>query len=249
MPLRSVSLQLYSVRQAIEHDLAGTLARVAEIGYQQVESSYRLYSRGPQFIDALRAHSLASPTMTSPLVDVDLHAVFAAANEIGAHTVVETFVPEQFWTSVDDAVRVAEHLNVAAQVAAGYGLRVGYHNHWWELERLFDGRTALETMVDRLRPEVVLEVDAYWAAVGGQDVAALLSRLSDRVRFLHLKDGPIDRENLRQLPAGQGKLPIPEILDAVPDLEVGVVEFDEYAGDIFQAVDASLRYLRPLVTP
>ncbi|WP_371779677.1 sugar phosphate isomerase/epimerase family protein [Streptosporangium subroseum] len=248
MPLPLLSLQLYSVRNALEEDISGTIARVAEVGYRQVESSYKLYSRGPEFLDAVRANGLTSPTMTSSLIDVDLDAVFSAANELGANTVVDTFVPEQFWRTEADVARIADHLNTAAEKAKDYGLRVGYHNHWWELERKFAGRTALETLVDRLRPEVVLEVDTYWVAVGGENVLDLLGRQTDRVRYLHLKDGPVNHENTQQLPAGQGKMPIPEILDAVPHLEVGVVEFDEYSGDIFQGIAASFAYLNPRVT-
>jgi sugar phosphate isomerase/epimerase len=248
VPLPSLSLQLYSVRNAIDEDLAGTLAKVAGIGYRQIEASYKLYSRGPEFLDAVRANGFAVPTMTSSLIDADLDAVFSAATELGAHTVVDTFIPEQFWTDESDAVRIAGQLNTAAEKAKEYGLRVGYHNHWWELERRFSGRTALETMADRLSPEVVLEIDAYWVAVGGEDVVELLGRQTDRVHFLHLKDGPVNRENLQQRPAGQGRMPWPEILDAVPDLEVGVVEFDMYAGDIFEGVGASFAYFEPRIT-
>ncbi len=68
-------------------------------------------------------------------------------------------------------------------------MRVGYHNHWWEVERDFDGRHGLEVLADHLAPEVVLEVDTYWATVGGADVPALLGRLGDRVVALHIKDG------------------------------------------------------------
>jgi sugar phosphate isomerase/epimerase len=186
--------------------------------------------------------------MSSPLIDVDLDRVFAAAGEVGAHTVVETHVPERFWTGLDDVDRIAGHLNTAAVAAADHGIRIGYHNHWWELERRFDGRTALEALVDRLRPEVVLEVDVYWAAVGGEDVPALLGRLGERVRFLHLKDGPVNHENTQQLPAGRGALPMPEILDAVPEVEAGAVEFDDYAGDIFDGIAASFAYLDPRVS-
>lgn len=243
MALKSLSLQLYSVRNALDEDVARTIARVAETGFTQVEASYRVLSRGPELLDAIRANDLISPTMTSPLLDVDRDAVFATAKELGAHTVIETFIPEQHWGSVGDVARIADELNAAAEKAAGYGLRVGYHNHWWEFEHKFDGRTAFETLTDRLRPEVLLEVDAYWVAVGGEDVLALLGRQAERVHFLHLKDGPINRDNKQQVAAGHGVMPLWEIIDAAPNLEVGVVEFDDYAGDVFEAIAASYTYL------
>ncbi|BCB78790.1 sugar phosphate isomerase/epimerase [Phytohabitans flavus] len=250
MVLQSLSLQLYSVRHALDDDLPGTLARVAEIGYQQVEASHKLYSRGPELAQAVRDNGLGVPTYTSPLVTLpgrevpDPQAVFAGARELGATAVIDTYIPEEHWTSREDVETIIEGLNTAAVAAAEHGLRVGYHNHWWELEQRFDGRTALEVLVDGLRPEVVMEIDAYWVAVGGEDVLALLDRLGDRVRFLHLKDGPISRNNLEQQPAGKGKLPIEAIIAATPQVEAGAVEFDEYAGDIFEGIAASFEYLR-----
>ncbi|GGK81671.1 sugar phosphate isomerase/epimerase family protein [Mangrovihabitans endophyticus] len=253
MPLKSLSLQLYSVRHELDKDVPGTLARIADIGYRQVECSHKLYRNTPGLAGMLHDAGLIVPTFTSPLTDVnvadtgpiDHDAVFAAAVEVGAGTVVDTFIPEQFWSSPDDVARIAEGLNRAAVTANGYGLRVGYHNHWWELERRWNGSTALELLVDALRPEVVMEIDAYWVAVGGEDVLALLDRLGERVRFLHLKDGPISRNNLEQQPAGKGSLPIAEIIEATPQVEAGAVEFDAYAGDIFEGIAAAYAYLQP----
>ena len=112
------------------------------------------------------------------------------------------------WTTLDDVQSIADRLNTAAAKAADFGLRVGYHNHWWELEHRFEGRTALDQLVDRLDPRVVLEVDAYWVAVGGVDPVEYVASQADRVRFLHLKDGPVTRDNKQQVPAGQGSMPL-----------------------------------------
>jgi sugar phosphate isomerase/epimerase len=97
-----------------------------------------------------------------------------------------------------------------------------------------------------LDPEIVLEVDTYWAAAGGEDVPELLSRLGDRVRLLHLKDGPIQTNFKDQVPLGQGKMPWKEILAAATSLEVGIVEVDEYTGDMLEAVRESYDYLAAL---
>ena len=247
--LRSLSLQLYSVRDALNDDIPGTLARVADIGFTQVEASYKVLSRGPELLDAIRANKLAAPTMTSPLLDgVDRDHVFATANELGASVVIETFLPEPLWTSADDVSRIADELNSAAEKAASYGLRVGYHNHWWELERKFEGMTALDFLASRLAPEVVFEIDAYWVAVGGTDPVDFITRHAERVRFLHLKDGPVNRTNTEQRPAGQGSMPLLDVVAATPNLEAGVIEFDAYDGDVFDAVAQSFAYLAPRVS-
>ncbi|RIQ11550.1 sugar phosphate isomerase/epimerase family protein [Jiangella rhizosphaerae] len=248
MPLRSLSLQLYSVRHALDEDVARTVERVAAIGYTQVEASYKLMSAGPETLDAIRANGLTAPTMTSPLFDVDLDDVFAKATELGASAVIESYLPEQYWTSLDDIAKTADRLNAAAAKAADHGLRVGYHNHWWEIDQSFEeGLTALESLEARLDPRIVFELDAYWVAVGGQDVPSYVAKLADRVAFLHLKDGPVNRDNIEQKPAGQGTLPFPRIIAAAPKLEAGAVEFDEYDGDIFDGIAQAFAYLNPQV--
>jgi sugar phosphate isomerase/epimerase len=242
--LPSISLQLYSVRDAMEQDAQATIDRVASIGYTQVEASYRTLTANRELGPAIKAAGLTSPTMTGTLVRAERGPVFETAVGLGAGTVVDTLVPEEHWTSVDDIARTAEELNAASAEAAACGLRVGYHNHWWELTHTFDGRTGLEVLVSLLDPAVVLETDAYWVAVGGQDVVPFTASLSDRIHFLHVKDGPVSRDYQAQQPAGSGSLPIWGIVAGLPLLEAGVVEFDEYAGDMFGAIAESLRYLR-----
>ena len=155
--------------------------------------------------------------------------------------------PPEAWEREDGIRAVAELVAGAAAAARGHGLRIGYHNHHWELAVRLDGRTALERFAELLDPAVVLEVDTYWAAVGGQDVPALLGRLGDRVRPLHLKDGPLDGDTAAQLPLGAGAMPVPrDPRRRDRGCEFAVLEFDEYAGDIFEGIAASYAYARPL---
>ncbi|BCT74732.1 hypothetical protein SCMU_05740 [Sinomonas cyclohexanicum] len=86
-------------------------------------------------------------------------------------------------------------------------------------------------------------MDTYWAAVGGEDVPALLARLGDRVRFIHIKDGPLTLEPKDQVAVGAGKMPVWDVLRAAGSVEVGVVELDDFAGEMFDAVTDSLAYL------
>ncbi len=249
MALRSVSVQLYSVRNALESDPSGTIDRLAAIGFTQVEAGFKYLTQHPELLEAIHRNRLGTPTMTSPLFEVaDRAPVWELAERLGAGTVSETHIPEQHWTSLADVDHIADELNASAAEAAEHGLRVAYHNHWWELETRFDGETAFDALIARLDPRIVLEVDAYWVAVGGVDPVQFVSEHADRVHFLHLKDGPINRVNAEQRPAGTGSMPIPALVEAATALEAGVVEFDEYDGDVFAAVAESLAYLQALVT-
>lgn len=243
----TVSVQLYSVRTALESAPAETIQRLAGIGLTQVEAGLKYLNGVPGLFEAIAEAKLATPTLTASLFHADRASAWSKAHELGAGTVVETFVPVEHWTSLADIDAIASELNAAAAEAAREGLRVGYHNHWWELETTFDGQRAFDLLIERLDPAVILEVDAYWVAVGGEDPVAFVARHADRVRYLHLKDGPIDRDNSHQQPAGMGSLPIREIVAAAPRLESGVIEFDEYDGDVFGAIAESFAFLQTVL--
>lgn len=243
----SYSIQLYTLRNAIKEDLPGTIAKVAQIGFAQVEP-YNFVATAKELGAALEENRLTAPSGHAPLLSQNHDEIFAAARALGMETVIEPCVLADKWQSAEDIQDTAAQLNAAARKAAEYGLRVGYHNHAWELESVIEGQTALEYFAGLLDPQVVLEVDTYWVAVGGQDPVELLGRLGDRVRLIHIKDGPLTSDTKAQLPAGQGQVPVLEIIAAAKSLEVGVVEFDDYAGDIFDGVAQSLAYLQQAAT-
>lgn len=242
MALPTLSVQLYSIRDEVAADLPGALARLAGLGFTQVEP-FDLLENPEGLRDALEANGLAAPCAHARLDEsADLDRVFAAAETVGVRTLVHPYTPPEQWESEDGVRAVARDLNAATKEAAARGLRIGYHNHHWELAAAIDGRPALERLADLLAPEAVLELDTYWAAVGGEDVPGLLGRLGDRVRLLHLKDGPISMDNARQLPLGSGAMPVPEILAAAASAEIGVLEFDAYEGDLYEGLAAGYAF-------
>ncbi len=241
--LPALSVQLYSVRGALADDLRGTLAKLAAIGLTQVEP-FNLVADPKGLREALDENGLTAPSAHSRLADgiADQDKIFEAAVTVGVHTVIDPMIDPARWTTLEGVQGVADDLAAAAEKASGYGLRIGYHNHAFEWENVIDGVPALEVFARVADPSIVLEVDTYWAAVGGQDVPAALGRLGDRVRFLHLKDGPINKNNVEQLPLGDGVMPVAEIVSAAGSLEVPVLEFDDYAGDIFTGVRRSFDF-------
>ncbi|MCQ6269254.1 sugar phosphate isomerase/epimerase [Pseudarthrobacter sp. R1] len=239
----SYSLQLYTVRNAIQEDLSGTIKKVAQLGFTQVEP-YNFVATAKELGAALKENGLTAPSGHAPLLSQDQDEIFAAAKELGITTVIDPFIPADRWQTAEDVQATAAQLNEAAKKGAEYGVRVGYHNHQWELESIIEGRTALEYFADLLDPELVLEVDTYWVAVGGQDPVDILTKLGDRVKFIHIKDGPLTTDTKAQLPAGKGKVAVLDVIAAAKSLEAGVVEFDDYDGDIFDGIAQSLKFLQ-----
>jgi sugar phosphate isomerase/epimerase len=236
-----LSVQLYTVRELLAADLAGTLHRLAGLGFTQVEP-FAFTTFGEVLGQAMADAGLTAPTAHQHFIGDDPEPVFAAAAAMGISTVIDPRVDRARWGSVADVEQVAADLNAAAAVAAGHGVRVGYHNHAQELEIVLDGRTALEVFAEQLDDTVMLEVDTYWAAVAGQDPVALLRRLGDRVRAVHLKDGPATTDVKDQVAVGHGRMPIREILDATPHA-LRVIELDDSRDDRFQAVADSYAWL------
>jgi sugar phosphate isomerase/epimerase len=236
-----LSLQLYTVRAELDRDVEGAVARVAEIGFRQVEP-FGLTELGPRLAGPLAEHGLAAPTSHAGLLGADLPAVFEAAAKLGTGTLIDPYVDPKRWQAEGDVRQIATELNEVAAKAKDHGLTIGYHNHHFELESRIGGRHALEVFAEHLDPAVVLEVDTYWAAVGGADVPALLERLGDRVVALHVKDGDGSLDNKAQVAVGAGTMPVPAILAAAPD-SLAVVELDDFAGDMFTAVADSYAYL------
>ncbi len=260
-----LSLQLYTVRDALAADLPGTLERVAGLGFRNVEA-FGFVGRAAEFRAAYDAAGLRAPsahasflsdqlTPDSAVADVPtIEHVLDEAATLGVEILIDPFVPAAKWRDAADIARTAELLNSYADVAAARGIRLGYHNHSHEFHHTVDGVPALAYFAGLLDERVVLEVDVFWAAIGRQDVAALLGALGDRVRLLHAKDGIIGADpfhpdtqgtvTLDQRPAGQGDLDMPALLEVPPHLEFAVVEFDEFAGDLFGAVGESAEFLK-----
>ncbi|SOD63283.1 Sugar phosphate isomerase/epimerase [Streptomyces zhaozhouensis] len=241
-----LGVQLYTVREALTADRDAALRRIADIGYTAVEPYDP--TDDPEGFRALADElGLTVPAIhaVALLREDEPGRVLDAVNTIGTElAIIPAGIPQEDFTTRDGIARAADLLNGLAETAAGHGLRLGYHNHWWELEPVIDGRHALEHLAELLDPAVFLEVDTYWAALGGADVPALLTALGDRVRALHVKDGPLTRDGAH-LAVGAGAMPVPEVLAAAPEA-LRIIELDSCDTDLFDALAASRAYVTAL---
>src|SRR5688572_6768933 len=95
----TLSVQLYTVREALAEDLPGTLERLAALGFTQVEP-YALTRYGAELGPALAATGLSAPTAHQHFVGTeDAEAVFATAAELGVGLVIDPRVDRARWES------------------------------------------------------------------------------------------------------------------------------------------------------
>ena len=236
-----ISVQLYSVRNALAEDLPGTLDRIAALGFENVEL-FGFVDKVDEYRDALAASGLKALSAHAQMVETgEAERTLEAAAALGIQTLIDPAIRD--FGSADAVIAAARRLGEIAVSAQAHGLTIGYHNHWWEFETELDGRPAFDLFTDELPPAVVLELDTYWAEVGGASATELLARHGDRVRLIHVKDGPGNRDTAAQQPAGSGSVPVREILAAAPDA-IRVIEFDDYSGDVFDGLAQSLEFVR-----
>ena len=241
-----VAVQLYSLRAEASADLPRVLERVAHAGFLGVEYA-SLHDQAPGDVRRWTSDLGVTGVAVHRRVPVgsDGERVMDEAAELGVDTVVVPWAePARF---ADDAsiAALAEELRRAQGQAAARGVRLGYHNHDFEPVGRANGPTALERLFELAGPDVLAEVDVYWAAVAGADPAALIRRLGDRVRLLHVKDGPADpvQRDAPQVAVGAGRVDIAGAIAAGGSVEWHVVELDACATDMLEAVTSSLRYL------
>ena len=240
-------VQLYTLRDSGD-GLLGMIPKLGAMGYEGVELfGGQLTGLDPtEVLDVLAeagmtvssAHTGIGPDGTVDEAELD------RLQAVGVDTVISPLIPEL--PDVGAVGAVAEQFAAVAAQVGRRGLTFGGHNHFWELKPLSDGRPGLLHLYEQLDPGIVAEVDIYWAQVGGADAAALVAELGERVRFLHVKDGPADDPAAPMVAVGSGVVDIPGVLGANPAVQWHLVELDRCATDMYTAVAESRTYLGEL---
>lgn len=237
-------VQLYTVREALARDFEGTLARIAEIGFREVEMAGYLGRTPTQVRRALAGAGLVSPAnhVGVEALGEALERTLDQAAEVGHRYLIVPWIPEAMRT-LDGYRALADSLNQASERAIRAGLRFGYHNQEYDF-RPIDGQLPHELLLGLTGERVVHELDVYWAHAAGTDPAAYLTRHTGRMRLLHLKDMDAGRQ---MVDLGRGTLDFRAILAA--GRESGVhhcfVEHDTPASPL-DSIRAGYDYLRQL---
>jgi sugar phosphate isomerase/epimerase len=251
---RRLSVQLYTIRDEVAKDGAGALRRLADIGFRQVETAFWPKGMGLDRAAALLRDNelgVSSAHVELPLGE-NKKAFLDTARAFGVRDMIWHGWPEdKRYRSLEGTRELVRIYNEAHAFARDSGLRFGIHNHWWEFRNKPGGRYVYQILAGELDPDIFFEIDTYWVKVAGHDPAAIVSQLGQRVRFMHIKDGPARwSEKLAEdnpdpmTPVGKGTQDFPAIIRSAGDhVEWLVVEMDKVSIDVFEALRQSFDYM------
>jgi sugar phosphate isomerase/epimerase len=217
--IKRIGMQLYTVRDAMQKDFDGTLAKVAAIGYKEVEFA-GYFGHTPEGVrDALKKHGLTSPAAHLDYPTVSDPAKWAKAladaKVIGHKFLVNPWIDEAVRNQPDFWSKAAEVYNRAGAEAKKHGIQFCYHNHNFEFypRENAAGKTPMDVLLESCDPKLVkMELDLCWISAAGKDPLAYFEKYPGRFPLVHVK-------GLRAVPPSSATpTPIDKVLPDVTDV-------------------------------
>lgn len=257
-----IGLQLYTVRDAMGKDVAGTLAKVAQIGYNSVEGTYgdgAFFGTEPKaFAALLKQNNLIMPSCHYRLGEEKTNGVAAAgtilngwdkavddAATVGLKYMVCAWLAPSERGSLDHYKQIAEDLNKAGETCKKAGIQLCYHNHDFEFIQE-NGKYPYEILLNDTDKKLVkMEMDLYWMTKAKQDPIATFKKNPGRFPLLHLKDmDKTDKQMFTEV--GNGIIDFKKILANANTAGVKYffVEQDSCPGDPFDSITQSINYIK-----
>jgi len=255
--IRTIGLQLYTVRGSMEKDFEGTIAKVAAIGYREVEFA-GYFDHPPKKVRAnLDRHGLAAPSahIDYEIVEKQWPQTLDAAHIVGHAYLICSEVEESQRNQTGGWKRAADLFNRAGEASQKAGIQFGYHNHSFEFEpaKSLGGKMPYDFLLAETDPQLVqLEMDLCWITVGGQDPLTYFDRYPGRFPLVHVKDwkdgkGKESDQSTKMADVGSGNIDWKRIFaqSGKAGIRHYFVEHDEPKSP-FDSIRASFDYLRDL---
>jgi sugar phosphate isomerase/epimerase len=217
--IQRVGVQLYTVRGELEKDFDGTLAKIASIGYKEVEFA-GYFKRTPQEIKEI----LARNGLTSPSAHIDYASLSGdawlkaidTAKTIGHEYLINAWVDEKIRNQPDSWKQIAETFNKAGDVSKKADVQFAYHNHNFEYAPV-NGKLPYDILLESCDPKLVkMERDLCWISAAGKDPLDYFHRYPGRFPLVHVKGLA-----KVQTPVGEAAVPIDKVLPDITDVGHG----------------------------
>jgi sugar phosphate isomerase/epimerase len=248
-----ISVQLYTLREAVSVDLPGVLKSLKKIGYAGSELAG--FGNLKSAADVKKAFDDAGLAVSGAHVGIEqlesnLAGVIADHVVLGNRNVIIPWLGEERRKDAASWRAFAATCQTIGKQLAAEGMTLLYHNHDFEFRQFDGGQYGLDILWQHTDAGAVkAELDVFWVKKGGMDPAAYIRKLGKpRVKLIHLKDMAAGAD-AKFAPVGEGILDFASISDAAAEVGVewGAVEQDNcYGADPLKNVEISFRNLQKM---
>jgi sugar phosphate isomerase/epimerase len=193
-----VGLQLYTIRDAMAADLLGSLKKLSELGYKNLElagySNGKFYGHTPaEFkkivgdlgMTVISSHSAVESkgiTIETAKLMADAHAA------LGVKYCIQPWI-EEVDRKPETYKRMIGDWNKVGKVMKSVGVQFGYHNHNFEFKNTNGVVPYYDIFMKEMDKDLItMELDLFWATKAGQDPIEMFKKYPGRFQLLHLKD-------------------------------------------------------------
>jgi len=242
LPPVGAQLLVFGKKYSIERDTDAILDCIARAGYRGVEGAARDAETYRRKLDerglVCGGHHVGLKSLA------DIRPLVKYLRVLGCRDVCNSGLAAWEKRSLADYKEAIAALNRAGRLLRGEGIRLHYHNHDFEFQKVDGSKTGMDLLVEGLDPDAAdLCVDVAWVMRGGDDPASFLRRHKDRIGYLHLKD----HDGTDWIELGRGKLDLAGVMKVLPEL-AGVrwvmIEQDSTKLDPMESVALSRKYLK-----
>ena len=188
--INKIGVQLYTVRDLMKEDFDGTIAKVAQVGYKEVEFAGYFGHTAEQVKQILQKNGLTAPSTHVQYDELDekFPSVIEFSKTVGMDYIICPWIPEELRKSPDIWKQASDKFNKCGEQTNKAGMQFGYHNHWFEFLPT-NGKLPYDELLKDCNPDLVkMEMDLCWAVAAGADPVKYFEKYPGRFPLVHVKD-------------------------------------------------------------
>jgi sugar phosphate isomerase/epimerase len=255
-PKQVLGAQLWTIREALKKDLTGSLAKLAKLGYNEIElfgydGTY--WGKSPKEFSKI-CNDLGL-TIISSHYETGRHdkakgtllngwdKAMEDAAEMKIPYMICAWLYKEERASIDLYKALTDMLNKAGEACRKSQIQFGYHSHNFEFLPI-DGIVPYDLILQNTDKELVkMEADLFWITKAGVDPVAYFKKYPGRFPLWHVKD--MERGSEQFAEVGHGIIDFDRIFAErkTAGLEHWFVEQDQTSREPFESLAMSRDYI------
>ena len=189
--IKNVGIQCYTVRDVLNQDFDGTMAKLASYGYKEIELGFYTDKPPKEIHATLERYGLVSPSTSFYYKDIvgKWPMIAEQCRIVGHRYIVIPSVDDEFFQHPEPWKRAAESFNKSGAVAKKDGIQLTYHCHWREFVPDAHGKRPYDILLEESDPNsLLMEMDLGWTNIGHGDPLHYFAKYPGRFPLVHVKD-------------------------------------------------------------